>query len=199
MAESARIAQGVETRARIIEAAIERLSELGPDASLNVIAADVGVTKGAMYHHFTSKEHLVEEIYKESIRRHAARVLEVSAEGTGLERLLAVVVETAGLYGSGTPFYRLLLRLHSEASALRPHLAPIARRVQRRQLAYVAELVATGQADGSIRTDVDPDSVANVVNATVQGLLIHQLEPLEVQRQATEQFAVLLETLLSPS
>jgi AcrR family transcriptional regulator len=186
----------VETRARLIEAATNRLAETGPDASFNVIAADAGVTKGALYHHFASKEQLVEEVYKEAIRRHAARVVEVTAVGTGRERLLALILETAGLYGSGTPFYRLLLRLHGEANGLRPHLAPIARRVQRRQLAYVAELVAAGQADGSIRPDVDPEAVAQVVNATVQGLLIQQLEPLDVQQEATEQFAALLRKLL---
>jgi AcrR family transcriptional regulator len=196
MADPVRVAQGVETRARIIEAATNRLAETGPDASFNVIAADAGVTKGALYHHFDSKEQLVEEVYKEAIRRHAARVLEVTAEGSGRQRLLALILETAALYGSGTPFYRLLLRLHGEANALRPHLAPIARRVQRRQLGYVAELVAAGQVDGSIRVDVDPHAVAQVVNATVQGLLVQQLEPQDVQREATERFAMLLETLL---
>jgi AcrR family transcriptional regulator len=197
MAETLRVAQGVETRARIIDAATQRFSETGPDASFSVIAADLGMTKGALYHHFPSKESLVEAIYKEAIQRHAARIVEVTAVGTGLERLLSLVRETASLYGSGTPFYRLLLRLHSEANGLRPHLAPIARRVQRRQLAYVAELVSMGQSDGSIRKDVDPQAVAHVVNATVQGLLVQQLEPQDIQREATEQFADLLAQLLN--
>jgi AcrR family transcriptional regulator len=197
MATSLRVLQGEATRERIIEAATRRFSENGPDASFNVIAADLGMTKGALYHHFESKEQLVEETYKAAIKRHAARILEVSAQGTGRERLLALIVETANLYGSGTPFYRLLLRLHSEAHGLRPHLAPIARRVQRRQLAYVAELVATGQRDGSVRADVDPAVVAQMVNATVQGLLVQQLEPQAQQQEATERFAALLTLLLS--
>ena len=198
MATGMRAQQGEETRARIIEAATQRFAESGPDASFNVIAADLGMTKGALYHHFESKERLVEEIYKAAIRRHAERILEVSAQGTGRQRLLALILETAALYGSGSPFYRLLLRLHSEAHGLRPYLAPIARRVQRRQLAYVAELVAAGQRDGSVRADVEPDAVAHTVNATVQGLLIQQLEPQDAQQRATGQFAHLLEQLLAP-
>ena len=198
MATGLRVLKGEATRARIIDAATKRFAESGPDASFNVIAADLGMTKGALYHHFESKERLVEETYKDAIRRHAARILEVSAAGSGLERLLALIVETAHLYGSATPFYRLLLRLHSEAHGLRPYLAPIARRVQRRQLAYVAELVAAGQRDGSIRADVAPDAVAHTVNATVQGLLIQQLEPQAAQQRATEQFAELLAHLLKP-
>jgi AcrR family transcriptional regulator len=197
MASTRRVAQGAATRTRIIDAATERLAEVGPDASLTVIANDVGVTKGAMYHHFGSKERLVEEVYKEAIRRHADRILAVTAEGTGRERLMALIMETASLYGSGSPFYRLLLRLHAEAGASRPHLAPIARRVQRRQVTYVTELVQLGQQDGSIRADVDAGAVAHVVNATVQGLLIQELEPLDVQKSATEQFGFLLQRLLA--
>jgi AcrR family transcriptional regulator len=198
MSTSARVLQGEVTRERIIEAATRRFSESGPDASFSVIAADVGMTKGALYHHFESKERLVEESYKAAIKRHAERIVEVSAAGTGRDRLLALILETASLYGSGTPFYRLLLRLHSEAHGLRPYLAPIARRVQRRQLAYVAELVGAGQQDGSIRADVDPAAVAQMVNATVQGLLVQQLEPQERQQHVTEEFAALLARLLTP-
>jgi AcrR family transcriptional regulator len=199
MASTRRVAQGAATRTRIIDAATERLAEVGPDASLTVIANDVGVTKGAMYHHFGSKERLVEEVYKEAIRRHADRILVVTEHGSGRERLMALIMETASLYGSGSPFYRLLLRLHAEAGASRPHLAPIARRVQRRQVRFVTELVELGQADGSIRADIDAGAVAHVVNATVQGLLIQDLEPLEIQKSATEQFGALVERLLAPA
>jgi hypothetical protein len=100
------------------------------------------------------------------------------------------------LYSSQTPVYRLLLRLHVEAGSSRIHLAPIARRVQRRQRAYMTELVEAGQADGSIRADVDARAVGDTVNAALQGLLVQQLEPVAGQRRAALAFADLLETLL---
>lgn len=191
-----RVAAGRETRARLLDAAIGRLSEAGPDASFDQIAADAGVTKGALYHHFGSKEGLVEEVYKEAVRRHAERVVAASSAGTGRERLQGLIHESGRLYGSGTPFYRLLLRLHVEAGASRPHLAPIARRVQQRQREYMTELVAAGQADGSIRADIDAAALGDTVNAVMQGLLVQQLEPPAAQRRSTETFADLLEVLL---
>jgi AcrR family transcriptional regulator len=191
-----RVAAGRRTRARLLDAAIERLAAAGPDASFDAIAGDVGVTKGALYHHFGSKDGLIEEVYKEAVRRHADRVIEASSSGSGGERLQGLVGATARLYGSGTPFYRLLLRLHVEAGASRPHLAPIARRVQRRQREYMSQLVAAGQTDGSIRADIDPVAMGGTVNAALQGLLVQQLEPPIVQRRAAEAFAELLETLL---
>jgi AcrR family transcriptional regulator len=193
---TSRVAAGLQTRARLLDAAISRLAESGPDASFETIAADVGVTKGALYHHFASKDGLVEQVYKEAVRRHAERVIAASAAGTGRERLHGLIDATARLYGSGTPFYRLLLRLHVEAGTSRPHLAPIARRVQRRQREYMTALVAAGQADGSIRPDVDAAALGDTVNAALQGLLVQQLEPVAAQRRATESFADLLEVLL---
>jgi AcrR family transcriptional regulator len=192
-----RVAAGQHTRARLLDAAIARLAEAGPDASFDAIAADAGVTKGALYHHFGSKKGLVEEVYKESVRRHANRVTAATTSGTGLERLNGVITATARLYGSGTPFYRLLLRLHVEAGGSRPHLAPIAERVQRRQREYMTRLVRAGQEDGTIRSDVDPVALGSIVNAALQGFLVLQLEPVVAQRRATEQFALLLGTLLT--
>lgn len=193
---TSRVEAGRQTRQRLLDAAIVRLAASGPDASFDTIAADVGVTKGALYHHFSSKDGLVEEVYKEAVRRHADRVVAASASGTGRVRLHALIDASARLYGSGTPFYRLLLRLHVEAGTSRPHLAPIARRVQRRQRAYMTALVAAGQADGSIRADIDAAVLGDTVNATLQGLLVQQLEPVAAQRRATENFADLLEALL---
>jgi len=195
-AATSRVESGRATRKRLLEAAISRLAQGGPDTSFDVIAADVGVTKGALYHHFGSKDKLVEEVYKEAVRRHAERVIAASQTGTGRDRLRGLIDATARLYGSGTPFYKLLLRLHVEAGSSRPYLAPIALRVQRRQRAYMTELVAAGQADGSIRGDVDPAAVGDTVNAALQGLLVQQLEPVAAQRRATEAFARLMDTLL---
>ena len=196
MATSSREAAALETRSALIEAAINRMATSGPAVNFDAIAADAGLTKGALYHHFGSVEGLVEEVYKEAVRRHAARVIDASRSGTGRERLRRLIEESAALYGSGTPFYRLLLRLHVEAGATRKHLAPIARRVQRRQREYMTGLVAAGQEDGSIRRDVDAGVLGQTVNATLQGLLVQQLEPPDVQRRAAQGFGQLLEVLL---
>jgi AcrR family transcriptional regulator len=195
-AATTRIAAGQSTRARLLEAAIERLAQAGPDASFDAIAADVGVTKGALYHHFGSKEGLVEEVYKVAVRRHAEQVIAASSEGSGRARLHGLISETAKLYGSGTPFYRLLLRLHVEAGSSRLHLAPIARRVQARQRRYMTALVETGQRDGSIRSDLDARALGETVNAALQGFLVQQLEPARTQRRAAEAFGDLLEALI---
>jgi len=60
----------------------------------------------------------------------------------------------------------------------------------------MTELVTAGQADGSIRADVDAEALGLTVNAALQGFLVQQLDPVAVQRRATEAFAELLEVVL---
>src|ERR1700753_2691111 len=74
-AASTRVEPGRRPRSNLLDAAIRRFSRSGPDASFDLIAADVGLTKGALYHHFGSKEALVEEGYKEPFRRHGERAI----------------------------------------------------------------------------------------------------------------------------
>ncbi|HEX6388558.1 MAG TPA: TetR family transcriptional regulator, partial [Solirubrobacteraceae bacterium] len=152
------------TRAALIDAAIERFAGAGAITSFNAVAADVGVTKGALYHHFGSKDGLIEAVYVEAINRHATRVVKASSSGDGATRLFGLIDSSARLYTSHTPFYRLLIALHYEASTTRRHLAPIAQRMQQAQRDYMVGLVRAGQADGSITGDVDAEALGLTIN-----------------------------------
>jgi AcrR family transcriptional regulator len=191
-----RAAAAEATRSALIDAAIERFAADGLRASFDAVAADVGVTKGALYHHFGSKEGLVEAVYKEAIRRHADRVIAASAAGDGRTRLLALVDASTRLYTSRTPFYRLLTTLHLAAAGERPALADIARRMQRTQRDFMIDLVRQGQRDGSIRPQLDAEAVGLTVNAALEGFLTQQLEPPAQQRRWVASFRSLLEELL---
>jgi AcrR family transcriptional regulator len=193
---STRAAAAQATRTALIDAAIERFAADGLGASFDAVAADVGVTKGALYHHFGSKEGLVEAVYKEAIRRHAERVEAASADGTGRERLLALVDASARLSASRTPFYRLLVALHLTAASDRPALAGIARNMQRLQRDHMIDLVRQGQRDGSIRSGLDAEALGLTVNAALSGFLTQQLEPPSQQRRWVAKFRSLLEDLL---
>lgn len=191
-----RAASAQATRARIIDAAITRFAADGLTASFEAVAADAGVTKGALYHHFGAKEGLVEAVYREAIRRHAARVVDASAAGDGRTRLLALIDASAALFTSRTPFYLLLVRLHLEAASSAPHLAPVGRLVQARQREHMIGLVRTGQADGSIRPTLDAKAVGLTVNAALEGFLIQQFESVAEQRRWITSFRHLMQEML---
>jgi AcrR family transcriptional regulator len=197
-ASTSRAVSAEATRRRLLDAAIRRFAADGLQASFDAIAADAGATKGALYHHFGSKDGLVQAVYREAVNRHARRVLDDSAQGTGRERLLGLIDASTRLYTSRTPFYRLLVALHIEAAGTRPQLLGIAERVHRGQRDHMTALVRAGQADGSIRADVDPEAVGLTVNAALEGfVLVHQLETAASQRRLVAKFRRLMEDLLS--
>lgn len=133
--------------------------------------------KGALYHHFGSKQGPVRDVYKEAVRRHAELVIATSRDGTGRERLQGLIAASAGFYGSRRRFYRLLLRLHVDAR----DLSALSRRPRgpctSAQREYMTEIVAVGGGEGSIRPDLDPQAPGHTVHALLQGFLVQQLEP----------------------
>ncbi len=193
-----RAATAAATRDRLIDAAIDRFATDGLAASFDQVAADAGVTKGALYHHFASKDGLIEAVYRETIHRHSEQVIAASSSGDGRTRLFSLIDESARLYGSRTPFYALLVRLHLEAGTSRPNLAEIAQRVQGRQRTYMTECVLAGQSDGSISRSVDAEAVGLTVNAALQGFLVQHLESPEIQFAWVTKFRSLMEGLLTP-
>lgn len=98
------------TRRAILVAARRRFGHLGfARTSLDEIAADAGVTKGAVYHHFSSKQHLFLVVYDEieeelsaaGIAAAAAQTDTVSALQRGfaafLDRALDPIVQRIAL------------------------------------------------------------------------------------------------------
>src|SRR5207302_7686721 len=65
---SAARAQGRETRAELLSAALRVFAQRGyPQAGVDEIAAEAGYSKGALYWHFPSKEAVLEALVEERI------------------------------------------------------------------------------------------------------------------------------------
>ena len=77
------------TRQRIIETAGRRFKEDGIDGSgVATLMADAGLTNGAFYAHFASKEELVATIVSEQLRGQAAAFRALPPGRAGLEQFL---------------------------------------------------------------------------------------------------------------
>jgi len=74
------------TRKRIIETAGRRFKQDGIDGSgIATLMADAGLTNGAFYAHFDSKDDLVTTIVGEELDRQAARIAQLPPGRAGLE------------------------------------------------------------------------------------------------------------------
>ena len=77
------------TRQRIIETAGRRFKQDGIDGSgIATLMKDAGLTNGAFYAHFDSKDHLVATVVEEELSRQAATFTELKPGKAGLEEFV---------------------------------------------------------------------------------------------------------------
>jgi AcrR family transcriptional regulator len=117
--KSRRASYAALTRAAVLEAARDAFVEHGFAAtSIDDIARAAGVSKGAVYHHFASKEDLFAELFR---RSQEAALDEATAQGAHIEPLWAQVHAIAGAFLStylSDPAARSLLRQSSSVLGL---------------------------------------------------------------------------------
>ncbi|WP_084105224.1 TetR/AcrR family transcriptional regulator [Demequina sp. NBRC 110056] len=137
----------------VTRAAVELFATQGyATTSVQQIVERAGVTKGAMYHYFESKDDLLFGIYERLLNLQKARLDEIIARGGDTEEVLRAVCEdvletSIEHLDEGTVFFRSM-HLLSE---------PRRQEVTRRRRAYhdeFAALITRGQSEGSFRTDI---------------------------------------------
>lgn len=179
-----------ERRAEILSRAIELFAERGVGASLRAIGDAIGVTHAALRYYFRSRDELLIEVYRthERLEQQHPEPEEVSA--------VAVIERSAERNRSIPGLVELYATLTTDALQSEQH--PLTREFVRERFqqvrAYLAELVRTGQRDGSIAADIDSADAAALVIAASDGLQLQWL--LDPDAVDVRRALVLLERLL---
>lgn len=151
-------ADAARNRAKILDAATAAFDEQGTEASLEDIARTAGVGVGTLYRHFPTRLDLIEAVYRSSLDAFVARADELLVEHPAGEALDAWVLGFVGY----------VIRKRGMADALKAGLGPEAMQVMgegRTKLEGVAaRLIAAAQAEGSIRTDLEPADLLRAVS-----------------------------------
>ena len=127
-------AKGEETRARILDGALQLFREKGFDRTgMRDVAQRAGMSLGAAYHYFESKEAIVFAYYEDVQREHERRVLAALPASADLEARLRFAFQSKlDIVADDRPLLGALLRyavdpqhplsfLGSETRALRSH------------------------------------------------------------------------------
>ncbi len=159
------------TRERLLQAAFREVYRLGfQSASLDRILAAAGVTKGALYHHFDSKEALgyaiVDEVIAPDLRRSWLRPLESGDDpvDTLIDVVHNITVRPADVRG-GCPLNNLAQEMSPLHAGFRKRLATVFDGWRE----AIASILRRGQAEGSVRREVEPDDAAGLLIAMVEG------------------------------
>ncbi|GAB3483793.1 TetR/AcrR family transcriptional regulator [Nocardiopsis coralliicola] len=152
----------------VLRTAVLVFNERGYDGtSMEDLARALGVTKSAIYHHFSGKA----ELLRCSLDRALDALFAVTREegalaGPAVDRLEYVLRGSIRVLAEELPHVTLLLRVRGNTEIER--LALERRRAFDR---FVADLVRQGARDGAIRSDADPDVAARLIFGMVNSLV----------------------------
>jgi TetR/AcrR family acrAB operon transcriptional repressor len=164
------------TRQTLLRAALVVFSRQGyAETRLEDIAAEAGVTRGAIYHHFGGKAELYNTLVAEATGRVLPVIEAAIAEGgTTLVILRRLFVRTL-LYAAQDDDYRAVNEIVLFKTSVSDELASgMALKIDgtRQTVAYFEQMIAQGIAAGDIRADVDARDAALALIALQNGLLM---------------------------
>ena len=131
------------------------------------IAKEAGVAYGLLYHYFSSKEEVLETIFRETWTGmlETTRSIE-SAGGSAQDQLRKIVEVTLRAWRRDPDLVRLLVREVTRSPQLQRELKDIGNAVD-----ALERIIRRGQAEGDLRPDVEPRLASLVVYGAVEQIL----------------------------
>jgi AcrR family transcriptional regulator len=152
----------------ILDVAVAAFNEFGYDAtSMGVLADRLGLSKSAIYHHFASKDEILERALDEALSS-LEGVLERAdaAGGRAADRVDQVLRGAVHVLVSKLASVTLLLRVRGNTDVERQALAR--RRAFDRR---ITALVEEAQAEGTLRSDIDASVVSRLLFGMINSIV----------------------------
>jgi AcrR family transcriptional regulator len=151
----------------LLDVAVAVFNERGYDAtSMEELAARLGITKSAIYHHVTGKVELLRLALDRALDALFAVTEEPQAvTGRAIDRLEHMVRGSVRVLAAELPFVTLLLRVRGNSPV---EEAALARRREFDRI--VTDLVRAAEEEGDVRPDVDPAVTSRLLFGTVNSL-----------------------------
>ncbi|MFB7844409.1 TetR/AcrR family transcriptional regulator [Microbacterium sp. NPDC056052] len=155
-------------RAQVLEIAVRLFNEQGYDGtSVSSLASELGLSKAALYHHFASKEQILEIALDDALGA-LESVLDgaLADEGTAATRLVTVIAGAVRVLTGKLPQVTLLLRVHGNSEIERAAL-------ERRRIfdQRVAHLVGQAQQEGALRRDIRPSVTTRLMFGMINSII----------------------------
>ncbi len=157
----------------ILEAALGVFVREGPEAPLDEIAKASGLTRGALYRYFPSREVLVREVFArcfESTKMALEGVFEQS--GSPLHALRSLIELSSSGYGQEGARDGIVLNLQAVLAVAHGETDTELPVIDRDVVESAIGLARDARERGELREDVDPTGLALLVLSALQGLQV---------------------------
>jgi len=155
-------------RSKVERAAIELFATKGTDGvSIAEIAAAAGVSQGALYRHYSSKDDLAWSLFSAAYLRTGVELHAIAARETGFRaRIGGMVGHFCALYDRDPALFRFMLIAQHD---LLPRLAP----GLRTPVDVIADIVAAASQTGEIGQTNANAAAAIVIGIVLQTAIFH--------------------------
>jgi AcrR family transcriptional regulator len=183
---------------QVLDIAVAAFIEHGYDAtSMGVLAARLGLSKSAIYHHFPSKGDLLRLALDEALTAlEGVLTAPEAVQGRAADRLAFVLRGAVIVLVNNLSYVTLLLRVHGNTDVERDALTR--RRAFDR---FVTALVVEARDEGSLRSDIDPRIVTRLLFGMINSIVewYRPGGPESTEQLADDILAVALDGLRMPT
>lgn len=200
--ERAKYLPAEERRAATVEAVVELAAEQNPsDITTTAIAQRMGLTQGALFRHFPTKDAILETVMSWVTERLLARVSKAAENAASpLEALEAIFLTHIDFVSEHPGVPRMLFgELQRPGDTLPKRMV---RTLVRQYDARLRELLEAGKAQGALDATLDVDAAAGLFIGAIQGLVMQSLLAGDAQRiraEAPGVFAIYLRGIRTAS
>jgi AcrR family transcriptional regulator len=182
-----RAAGAEEKRRLILDAAVRVFARKGFHASrVGDIAEEAGVAHGLLYHYFSSKDEVLETIFRENWGLLVERINAVEESGESardqLRHVAAIVLRT---WRHEPDVVRVLVREIARSPELQERIGDLVKPIE-----AIRRIIERGQANGEFRADLDPALAAVVfyggIDELLTGWVLGQLPSGDTEVEAAE-------------
>jgi AcrR family transcriptional regulator len=154
--------QSEQTRQQIIDTAARLFASRGFDGtSMSDLASAAGLTKGAFYHHFESKDALFFAVVQSVQEKWVNAVgYEVMQATNALDQIMILLTNHAQLLRKEPTLCLVMHGLTAEMEEANPSFLTALHDVYKGMIAFIQELLQTGQAQQQVRSDIDAQLMA---------------------------------------
>jgi AcrR family transcriptional regulator len=180
-----------EKRRTILDAAARVFARKGFHTSrVGDIAEEAGVAHGLLYHYFSSKDEVLETIFREHWSTVLDRIHEAEeGEGRAAERLGAIARALFSSWLREPDVVRVVIREIARTAEVEEHVGELVK-----PIGAIRRVIGEGQASGEFRADLDAETAAVIfyggIDELISGWVLGRLPGGEGEVAAAERHVV---------